>query len=160
MIRNKRNKKSINNLAGLFLIGLILIIVFFWGGSASLLKQNIPNWPKARAEVTSVKSKIVCETPERSSACYTLFFIEYSYTVNAKKYMSQMEQMYGTNYSPGSTFDVYYKKDNPQLVFPKGKIPTRLDFYLPLISGSAILIFVIILWIWKNGTRGTVVNAH
>jgi hypothetical protein len=134
MHKIKEDNKKPNSLVGLFFIGLILIVIFFIGGSASLLKQNITNWPKARAEVISVEHKIVCETPERSGACYAIFFVKYSYYVNGKKYTSQMEQMYGTSYSPGKTLDVYYKKDNPQLVFVNGKIPTKFDLFLPLIS--------------------------
>lgn len=148
MLRIKKNNKEPNNLVGLFFIGLILIVIFFLGGNFSLLKENIANWPKTRAEVISVESEIVCETPERSGACYSIFFINYSYLVDGKKYTSQIEQMYATNYSSGDTFDVYYREDNPQLVFTKGRIPTKYDFYLPLIFGLAIIIPVITLWIY------------
>ncbi len=153
MLKIKKNNKESNSLIGLFFIGLTLAVIFFVGGNASLLKQNIANWPKAKAEVISVERKTVCETPERSGACYNIFFIKYSYCVSGKKYTSQMEQMYVTSFSPGKVFNVYYKKDNPELVFTKERFPTRFDLYLPLISGLAIIIPVIILWIYIKKSK-------
>lgn len=153
MLKIKKNNNELNNLFGLFFIGLVLIGIFFLGGNASLLKQNIADWPKARAEVVSVERKLVCETPERSSACYNIFFIKYAYKVNGKKYTSQIEQMYGTSLSPGKVFNVYYKKDNPNFVFTKGGFPSMLELYLPLVFGLAITIFVTILWIYIKKSK-------
>lgn len=140
--------KKTNNLIGLFFIGLILIAIFFLGGNASLLKQNIANWPKTKAKVISVESKTVCNNPEMNSACYPVFYIDYSYRIGEKIFTSQMQKKYMANLSVGAVFDVYYNKDNPALVFPREKFPTRSDLYLPLIFGLAIVIPIIILWIY------------
>lgn len=128
------------SLIGLLFLGLILIGLFFVGGNVHLLKETIINWPTATAKITSVDQKTVCDTPEQSSACYSVFTINYVYSVNNERYTGQTEQMYATNYSPGMSLDVYYKKDNPQLAFVKGKTPTRLNLYLPLLSGLTIVI--------------------
>lgn len=144
--RIKQSNKSLNSLIGLFIIGLIFIVIFFIGNNASLLRQDIANWPKARAKVIAVDHKIVCETPEKSGACYAIFLINYSYEVNGKKYTNQFEQTYATSYSPGKMFYVYYKIDDPQLVFPKEKIPTKFNLYLPLFFGLFVIIPIIILW--------------
>ncbi|MDO8661981.1 MAG: DUF3592 domain-containing protein [Candidatus Omnitrophota bacterium] len=149
----KINNKKPTSLAGLFFIGLIFIAVFFIGGNASLLTQNIANWPKAKAEVISVEPEIVCETPERSSACYTIFFIKYSYNVNGKEYINQMKQEYVTNYIPGKTFDVLYKQDNPQLVFKKDDLPGKFKLYLSLIIGLIIVIPIMFFWKQKRNRR-------
>ena len=145
----RHGKKFQNCLGGLFLIGLIFVIIFFVGGNVSLLKQNILSWPRAKAEVISVDQKIVCDTPEKSGACYAIFFIKYLYEVNGNKYANQFEQEYATSYSSGKIFSVYYKSDNPRIAFPKEQIPTRLNLYFPLIFGLFIVISVVILWIKK-----------
>lgn len=147
MLRFKKKSNKLSILAGLFFIGLLFIILFFIGDNASLLKQNIANWPKVRAEVTSVERNIVCETPERSGACYSVFIIKYLYSVNGEKYMNQTEQMYTTNYVPGKVLEVHYKKDNPRFSFVKGKFPEKFELYLPLISGLVIVFSVIVLYL-------------
>ena len=93
IIKNNRIK---NSLLGLFCIGLMFVAIFFIGGNASLLKQNIFHWHKVTAKVISVEQKIVCDNPERSSACYAIFYIKFSYCVNGVTYINQMEQMYAT----------------------------------------------------------------
>lgn len=129
-----------SSLIGLLFLGLIFIGLFFFGGNVHLLKETIINWPTAIAKITSIEQKTVCNTPEQSSACYSVFTINYVYSVNSEKYTGQTEQMYATNYSPGKTLCVYYKKGNPQLSFVKGKIPTRFNLYLPLLAGLTIVI--------------------
>lgn len=140
-----KNNKKFNSLLAPSLIGIILIIIFFIGGNACLLRQDIANWPNVTAEVVSVEHKNVCEAPEVSSACYDVFFIKYAYLVNGKKYINQLEQTFLTSYFAGKKFNVYYKRDNPQIVFAKEEIPNRARFYLPLILGLLLFVPVVIL---------------
>lgn len=132
--------RKYSSLIGLLFLGLILIGLFFVGGNVHLLKETITNWPTTTAKITSVNQKTVCDMPEQSSACYSTFTINYAYTVNNERYTGQIVQMYATTYSPGMTLEVYYKKDNPQLAFVKGRIPTKFNLYLPLLSGLIIVI--------------------
>ena len=150
MLKLKGNSKESNSLIGLLFIGLIFIVVFFIGGNVSLLKQNISNWPKTKAEVTLVENRTVCDNPEQSGSCYSVFLIKYLYSVSGKKYIGQMEQLYTTSFFPGKIFDIYYKEDNPEFAFIKEKIPAKSVLYFPLIFGLIIIFSVIILWIYKK----------
>ncbi|MFH0855436.1 MAG: DUF3592 domain-containing protein [Candidatus Omnitrophota bacterium] len=129
-----------DSLIGLLFLGLLLIGLFYVGGNVHLLKETITNWPTAIAKITSIDQKTVCDTPEQSGACYSVFTIHYVYSVSNGEYTGQTEQMYATNYSPGMTLDVYYKKNSPQLAFVRGKIPSRFNLYLPLLVGLIIAI--------------------
>lgn len=150
----KIKKEKCGDLLALFLIGIGLVAIFFTGGNLSLLNQNITHWPKTEAKVASIDRDNICEPPESSGACYDVFFVKYLYTVNDKEYTNQLRETFLTNYSLGKKFEVYYKKDNPQVVFTKEEFPTRSDLYLPLILGSVIIIIVIILKNLKGGSSG------
>ena len=77
LLKIKNNKRSSRDLIGLFFIGIVLVVLFYFGGNSFLLNKKVSDWPKAKAKVISLKRDQVCETPEVSSACYDIFLTTY-----------------------------------------------------------------------------------
>lgn len=150
MLKIKKDKNSSKDRVILFFIGFVLLAIFYFGGNFAVLKSDINKWPKAKARVTTIKQKEICETPETSSACYAVFIVNYVYSVNGKQYSGNIRQEFSTTYSVGKEFDVYYKANDHSMSFSKDNLPERINLYLPLIFGLSIIIPGIILWLYKR----------